>query len=75
MNRSANPMPEFVRKALESHGLRDRYSNALGTSATTILAGLTEQSVKTPNKKRLTQMLDELKSGDVYMKMAWRPRS
>ena len=74
MKRSANPMPDFVAQALEAEGLRELYDARPWYQRNDYLGWITRAKREETRQKRLRQMLDELKSGDVYMKMAWRPR-
>lgn len=75
MKRPANPMPEFVRAALQAHNLRDRYDERPWYQRNDYLGWINRAKREDTKSKRLNQMLDELKSGNIYMKMAWRPRS
>jgi len=74
MKRAANPMPDFVRDALHTHGLRDRYNARPWYQRNDYLGWITRAKRDETRQKRLAQMLDELRAGDVYMKMAWRAR-
>ncbi len=75
MKRPANLMPEFVREALETNGLVHRYAQRPWYQRNDYLGWINRAKRDSTKTKRLNQMLDELRSGDVYMKMAWRPRS
>ena len=68
-------MPDFVRAALESEGLRDRYEQRPWYQRNDYLGWICSAKREQTKLKRLNQMLGELKAGDVYMKMDWRPRS
>ena len=74
MKRPANPMPEFVRAALKTHGLRNRYDQRPWYQRNDYLGWICRAKREETKSKRLNQMIDELKAGDIYMKMAWRPR-
>ena len=74
MKRSANPMPEFVAQALRTEGLRERYNERPWYQRNDYLGWIGQAKREEARTKRLRQMLDELKVGSVYMKMAWRPR-
>ncbi|MEM1021029.1 MAG: YdeI/OmpD-associated family protein [Sphingomonadales bacterium] len=74
MKRPENPMPVFVRAALEAHGLMERYEHRPWYQRNDYLGWIGRAKREETKAKRLHQMLDELKAGDVYMKMAWRPR-
>jgi len=74
MKRPANPMPEFVRSALETHGLRERYDARPWYQRNDYLGWIDRAKREETKLKRLDQMLEELKAGDLYMKMLWRQR-
>lgn len=74
MKRPANPMPDFVTAALEEQSLRDRYDARPWYQRNDYLGWINRAKREETKLKRLNQMLQELKAGDVYMKMAWRPR-
>ena len=67
-------MPEYVRAALEAHGLKDRYDQRPWYQRNDYLGWIGRAKRDETRAKRLSQMLDELEAGDVYMKMAWRAR-
>ncbi|MDJ0994033.1 MAG: YdeI/OmpD-associated family protein [Dinoroseobacter sp.] len=75
MKRPTNPMPEFVRVALQAHGLQGRYHDRPWYQRNDYLGWINQAKRQETKLKRLKQMLDELKAGDIYMNMAWRPRS
>lgn len=67
-------MPTYVRSALEEHGLMEAYRARPPYQRNDYLWWITTARREETKQKRLRQMLDELESGDVYMKMAWRPK-
>ncbi len=71
--RPANPMPDFVRSALETHGLLERYQERPWYQRNDYLGWINRAKRDETKAKRLQQMLDELKTGDRYMNMAWPP--
>lgn len=74
MRRPENPMPDCVRAALEARGLTARYALRPWYQRNDYLGWIARAKRAETRTKRLRQMLDELEAGDVYMKMAWRPR-
>jgi uncharacterized protein YdeI (YjbR/CyaY-like superfamily) len=68
-------MPEFVRAALQDHGLRGRYDERPWYQRNDYLGWIIRAKRDETREKRLNQMLDELRAGNVYMKMDWRPRT
>jgi len=67
-------MPEFVRAALRDEGLTEAYDARPWYQRNDYLAWITRAKRQETVDKRLRQMLDELREGDVYMNMAYRPR-
>jgi uncharacterized protein YdeI (YjbR/CyaY-like superfamily) len=65
----------FVREALEANGLMNAYEARPPYQRNDYLGWIARAKLPATRQKRLAQMLDELKRGDVYMKMAWRGRS
>lgn len=74
MKRPANPMPDWVADALVAQGLRDAYDQRPWYQRNDYLGWITRARREDTKTKRLQQMLDELRAGDVYMKMAWRQK-
>jgi uncharacterized protein YdeI (YjbR/CyaY-like superfamily) len=72
MKRPAYPMPDYVAKALDAEGLRARYDQRPWYQRNDYVAWIDRAKREETREKRLAQMLDELRAGDVYMKMAWR---
>ena len=68
-------MPDFVRTALLAEGLKDRYDQRPWYQRNDYLGWICAAKREATKLKRLKQMLDELRSGDAYMKMVWRPKS
>lgn len=67
-------MPDFVREALEEHGLQEAYETRPPYQRNDYIGWITGAKLPATQGKRLQQMLDELEKGDVYMKMAWNPK-
>lgn len=68
-------MPAAVKAALEQAGLVDTYRNRPPYQRNDYLMWINKAKLDATRRKRLAQMLDELKAGDVYMGMAWRAAS
>ncbi len=75
LQRARNPMPAFVRKALEARGLMKAYRARPPYQQNDYLGWIARAKLDATKQKRLDQMLDELKGGRLYMRMAWRPRA
>ena len=71
-------MPAFVRTALEEQGLLDAFEARPPYQRNDYLGWIARGKREDTRQRRLAQMLDELRRGDVYMKMKWsgskRPR-
>ncbi len=74
LTRPRHPMPDFVRQALLARGLMDVYRTRPAYQQNDYIGWITRAKREATQQKRLAQMLDELEAGDVYMKMAWRPK-
>jgi uncharacterized protein YdeI (YjbR/CyaY-like superfamily) len=73
LKRPRHPMPGFVRQALEARGLTTAYEGRPPYQRNDYIGWIMRAATEETQLKRLEQMLDELRRGDVYMKMAWRP--
>ncbi len=73
LTRPCYPMPDFVKEALLARGLMDAYRARPAYQQNDYIGWITRAKREATQQKRLAQMLDELETGDVYMKMAWRP--
>ena len=68
------PMPDFIRDALNEHEVMDAYRSRPPYQQNDYIGWITRAKREETKQKRLNQMLDELKKGDVYMKMKWRQK-
>ena len=73
--RPRHEMPDFIHDALQKHGLMEAYLARPPYQRNDYIGWITRVRLTPTRKKRLNQMLDELKKGDVYMKMQWQPRT
>ena len=67
-------MPDFIRDALDQHGLMDAYRSRPPYQQNDYIGWVQRAKLEATRQKRLDQMLDELKKGNVYMKMKWNPK-
>ena len=74
LQRPIQQMPDAIRAALEAAGLMDEYLERPPYQRNDYLSWITRAKRQDTRERRLEQMLDELRRGDVYMKMDWRPR-
>ncbi len=76
MERARRPrheMPEFVWSAIVEHGLEEAYRSRPPYQQNDYVGWIMSGKREETRLKRLSQMLEELRGGDRYMKMAWRP--
>jgi uncharacterized protein YdeI (YjbR/CyaY-like superfamily) len=64
-------MPDFVRNALEQNALMENYQERPAYQRNDYVGWITRAKRPETVQKRLNQMLDELRQGDVYMNMRW----
>ena len=70
MKRQRYEMPEYIKEALISHKLMEDYLNRPSYQQNDYIGWIERAKREETKKKRVTQMLEELKVGGVYMKMA-----
>lgn len=71
LTRDLNPMPDWIRSELVSRGVLEAYEARPAYQRNDYLGWITKAKLEATRRKRLDQMLDELKRGGVYMRMAW----
>jgi hypothetical protein len=64
-------MPDFIQTALHKRKLMDAYLARPPYQRNDYIGWITRARLTATRQKRLKQMLDELKKGNVYMKMEW----
>lgn len=69
--RKREEMPEFVRVALEERGLSEQYEARPPYQRNDYLLWINKAKQDATKQKRLAQLLEELESGRVYMRMDW----
>lgn len=69
LKRPEHPMPEFVQQALREHNLMDAYRDRPAYQQNDYIGWINQAKRQETKEKRLTQMLEELAAGGVYMKM------
>jgi len=67
-------MPDFVKESLIQRGLMESYRERPAYQQNDYIGWITRAKRQETIEKRLAQMLDELESGDKYMKMSYHPR-
>ncbi|MFZ5365297.1 MAG: YdeI/OmpD-associated family protein [Patescibacteria group bacterium] len=73
LTRPRYPMPAFVKDALEKNKLMNAYNIRPPYQRNDYIGWITRAKREETKQKRLNQMLDELKRGDKYMNMSWKP--
>jgi uncharacterized protein YdeI (YjbR/CyaY-like superfamily) len=71
LTRPRYEMSESIREALTARGLMDAYLNRPDYQQNDYIGWITRAKLDSTREKRLNQMLDELASGGLYMKMKW----
>jgi uncharacterized protein YdeI (YjbR/CyaY-like superfamily) len=71
LTRPLQPMPDDIASRLDAAGLRAAYDARPPYQRNDYLGWIARAKRPETREKRLAQMLDELRAGDVYMKMAW----
>ena len=74
LKRPRHSMPKFVREALIERDLMSEYRSRPPYQQNDYLGWISGAKRSETQQKRLGQMLAELGRGDVYMKMAYKPR-
>ena len=74
LKRPRNPMPASIRAALRERDLLGAYRARPAYQQNDYLSWIAQAKREDTREKRLSQMLDELARGDVYMNMRWSPR-
>lgn len=74
LKRPRHPMPDFVRSALDETGLWDAYRQRPPYQQNDYIGWISRAKKEETQIRRLHQMLDELRAGNRYMKMNYRPR-
>lgn len=69
--RPREEMPDFVRAALEECGLMAAYAARPPYQRNDYLLWINKAKREETRRKHLAQMLEELDTGGVYMKMRW----
>ena len=72
LKRPLHPMPEFIREALKTSGLESAYATRPPYQRNDYIGWITRAKLPATQQKRLSQMIDELARGNLYMKMAHR---
>ena len=74
LSRPIHPLPDFVRDALDKFDLWDEYRARPAYQQNDYIGWINRAKRFETKRRRLDQMLDELKRGDVYMNMNCKPK-
>jgi uncharacterized protein YdeI (YjbR/CyaY-like superfamily) len=64
-------MPDYIRDALDERSLMDAYHARPEYQQNDYIGWITRAKREETKQKRLSQMLEELEGGRLYMKMPW----
>ena len=71
--RPRHAMPADVNEQLESSHALTAYRQRPAYQRNDYLGWIIAAKTPETRRRRIEQMIDELRRGDVYMKMSWRP--
>jgi uncharacterized protein YdeI (YjbR/CyaY-like superfamily) len=74
LKRARHEMPDFVQDALLERRLMEAYRSRPPYQQNDYIGWITRAKRPETKEKRLAQMLDELESGNKYMKMDYHPK-
>jgi hypothetical protein len=74
LKRPRYEMHDFIREALDQHGLMETYKNRPAYQQNDYIAWIIRARRKETQEKRLAQMLVELEKGNKYMNMDYHPK-
>lgn len=74
LKRPRYPVPDFVRAALEAETLVSAYQARPPYQQNDYIGWISRAKLPATQAKRLSQMLEELRLGGLYMKMTYRPK-
>ncbi len=69
LKRKRHPMPDYIKTALKNSGLMKDYQDRPAYQQNDYIGWIEQAKSQETKEKRLTQMLEELELGGVYMKM------
>lgn len=74
LSRPVHPMPDFVLNALNEQQLLSKFQQRPAYQQNDYIGWINRAKRNETKQKRLDQMLNELKRGDLYMKMKYNPQ-
>ena len=74
LTRTRLKMPDYIREALTERKLMDAYRERPDYQQNDYIGWIARAKREETKQKRLSQMLDELEGGKLYMNMKWNPQ-
>lgn len=74
LKRPVQKMPDFIAEALRERQLLEAYKERPPYQRNDYIGWITGAKLEATRKKRLDQMLSELKGGKLYMNMQYQPK-
>lgn len=74
LKRPRNRLPHHIQQALVEFELMDAYRSRPPYQQNDYIGWITRAKKDETREKRLKQMLEELRRGNVYMKMTYKPK-
>ena len=73
LKRPKHPMPAFIEEALNNRGLMEKYLERPAYQRNDYIGWIVKAKLQETRQRRLDQMLEELETGGLYMKMEHPP--
>jgi uncharacterized protein YdeI (YjbR/CyaY-like superfamily) len=74
LTRTRLKMPDYIREALNAHKLMEAHHERPDYQQNDCIGWITRANRDETKEKRLSQMLDELEGGKLYMNMRWHAK-
>ena len=71
MKREIHEVPDWVTEAIKARGMADKYRARPAYQQNDYVGWITRAKLPATRQRRIQQMVDELGSGGLYMKMQW----
>ncbi len=71
LSRRIHPMPDYLAKLLQDNKLEYKYRVRPAYQKNDYVGWIARAKLEKTKKKRIAQMISELKKGNVYMGMSW----
>jgi hypothetical protein len=74
LKRKVNPVPAKIKTLMNEEGVWVAYQHRPPYQRNDYMGWINKAKLDVTKEKRTRQMIEELKKGNVYMKMKWSPR-